>query len=162
MSRLISELLNATEPMFSLALDQLETISGRNGVDVRLTAEIIGSVQMKTREMGLDPKDTTGKELYFSLLNRLKHDDEHLTRVLGANDCNDAQSMIPLIKQAADKAKTPRSCWVLKKSVAKKFLKQMPPPNVMHNLNYKSIDSLLKSENIFEIFGALRFVESDE
>lgn len=54
MSRLISELLGATEPMFSIAVKQLEQVSGKPGVDVRLTAEIIGLVQLKTRELGLD------------------------------------------------------------------------------------------------------------
>lgn len=38
MSQLISNLLGATEPMFSIAINQLEKASGKPGVDVRLTA----------------------------------------------------------------------------------------------------------------------------
>ena len=60
MSKMLSELLGATEPMFSIALKQLEQSSGNPSVDVRITAEIIGKIQIKTQELGLDPKDTTG------------------------------------------------------------------------------------------------------
>ncbi len=148
--------------MFSIAIKQLEQASGKQGVDVRLTAEIIGQVHQKTKELGLDPNDTTGKELYSALLAKFKKHDSHLAKTIGATDPEDAQQLMPLIKQAAEAVKTPRKVWVLKKSVAKDFLKKTPPPNIMKRLGYKSIDSMLKNENIFEIYGALRFAESPE
>lgn len=49
MSRIISELLGATEPMFSIAIKQLEQASGKPGIDVRLTGEIIGQVIQKQK-----------------------------------------------------------------------------------------------------------------
>jgi len=162
MSKLISNLLGATEPMFSIAIKQLEQASGKQGVDVRLTAEIIGQVHQKTKELGLDPNDTTGKELYSALLAKFKKHDLHLAKTIGATDPEDAQQLMPLIKQAAEAVKSPRKVWVLKKSIAKDFLKKTPPPNIMKRLGYKSIDSMLKNENIFEIYGALRFAESPE
>lgn len=162
MSRLISDLLGATEPMFSIAVRQLEQASGKPGVDVRLTAEIIGLVQLKTREIGLDPRDTTGKELYHALIAHLKKNDEQLAKAIGCGDAEDVAALMPLMKDAAERVKIPRSCWVLKRSVAKEFLKRTPPPNIMNRLGYKSVDSLLKNENIFEIYGALRFAEGPE
>ncbi len=162
MSRFISELLGATEPMFSLAVRQLEQASGKPGVDVRLTAEIIGQINQKTADLGLDPKDTTGKELYAALLGHLKKNDEHLAKAIGGKDAEDVKTLMPLMKKAFEDVKVPRSSWVLKKSVAKEFLKRTPPPNIMKLLKYKSIDSMLKNENIFEIYGALRFAEGPE
>ncbi len=162
MSRLISELLGATEPMFSIAVQQLEQASGKPGVDVRLTAEIIGQIQQKTQSLGLDPKDTTGKELYAALTHKVKTSEKSLTRAIGGTDPEDVAQMLPLMKKAAEDAKIPRKCWVLKRSVAKEFLKKTPPPNIMKRLGYRSIDSLLKNENIFEIYGALRFAEGPE
>ena len=159
MSKMLSELLGATEPMFSLALKQLEKASGNPSVDVRLTSEIIGKVRLKTQELGLDPDDTTGKELYFALLNKIEQHDEHLVKQIGGSDPNDAASLMPLMKKAWDDFKTPKSAWVLKKSVAKKMLKNMPPKNIMKHLHYRSIDSMLKNENLAEIYGALRFAE---
>jgi hypothetical protein len=162
MSRFISELLGATEPMFSIAVKQLEQASGKPGVDVRLTGEIIGQVHQKTAELGLDPDDTTGKELYAALLAHVKKNDEHLARAIGGKDAEDVKTLMPLMKKAFEDVKTPRKSWVLKKSVAKEFLKQTPPSNIMKRLKYKSIDSMLKNENIFEIYGALRFAEGPE
>lgn len=160
MSRLISELLSATEPMFSIAVKQLEQASGKPGVDVRLTAEIIGQVYQKTAELGLDPKDTNGKELYAALLHRFKRDDEHFAKIIGGNSSTDVQDLLPKMKIAAENVDIPRKCWVLKKSVAKEFLRKTPPPNIMKRLGYRSIDSMLKNENIFEVYGALRFAEN--
>lgn len=162
MSRLISELLGATEPMFTIAIKQLEQASGKPGVDVRLTAEIIGQVHQKTADLHLDPKDTTGKELYSALLQKFQKDDEHFAKLIGGTTADDVQDLMPKMKAAAEAVKVPRSVWVLKKSVAKEFLRKMPPPNIMKRLNYRSIDSLLKNENILEIYGALRFAESPE
>ncbi len=156
---MLSELLGATEPMFSLALQQLEKASGSTGVDLRLTSEIIGKVNLKTRELGLDPEDTTGRELYFALLNKVERDDEYLVKLMGGTDPNDAAALMPLMKKMWDDYKTPKAAWVLKKSVAKRLLHSMPPKNIMKHLHYRSVDSMLKNENLAEIYGALRFAE---
>ncbi len=162
MSNFLADLLGATEPMFSLAVRQLEEVSGRPGADVRLIAEIIGKVHLKTKELGLDPSDTKGEELYQALLNKIEKDDEHLVKQIGGTDVDDTPSLIPLMKKAWEKVDTPKSAWVLKHSVAKNMLKKMPPPNIMNHLGYKSVDSMLKRENLNEVYGALRFAESPE
>ncbi|CAN5447121.1 hypothetical protein BH10PAT3_BH10PAT3_5720 [soil metagenome] len=160
MSTFLSDLLGAVEPLFTLSVKQLESASGQQGADVRLIAEIIGQVQLKTKELGLDPQDTTGEELYHALTNLVKVHDEHLARQIGGSDPSDVQAMLPLIKEAVEKYDMPRTSWVLKRSVAKKLLHDIPPPTVMKHLGYTSVDSMLKRENLFEIFGALRFAES--
>lgn len=159
MSKHIAELLGAVEPMFSLALRQLEEAGGRPSVDVRLTAEIMGKVQLKIKELGLDPKDTSGKELYFALLARIAKHDEHLCKHIGGKDTNDAVDLMPRIKAAWEALDTPKGCWVLKGSVARSMLRKMPPKNIMKLLGYSSVDSMLKRENLYEIYGALRFAE---
>ena len=160
MSSFLADLLGATEPLFSLSVKQLEEASGRPGADVRLIAEIIGSVRLKTKELGLDPDDTTGEELYMALLNRIEKDDDHLVKQIGGKDSEDARALMPLMKKAWEKVDTPKSAWVLKHSVAKAMLKKLPPANIMKHLGYKSVDSMLKRENLNEIYGALRFAET--
>lgn len=162
MSKLISDLLGAEEPLFSISLRQLEKITGNPAIDVRLTAEIIGKVRMKMKELGLDPDDTTGQELYKALIAKIEQNNKHLRQAIGGKETDTPSELIPKIKAAAEKVDIPRDCWVLKKSVAKRFLKETPPPNMMELLGYKSIDSMLKKENIFEIFGALRFSEGGD
>lgn len=162
MSKFLRDLLDAKEPMFSMALRQLEAASGKKSVDVKLTAEIRQKVRKKTVELGLDPDDTSGKELHHALIGKVAANNAHLVEKIGGRPEFTPDQMMPLIKAASDKVRFPRDCWVLKKSVAKKFIKETPPPNIMKIMGYKSVDSMLKQENIYEIYGALRFAESAE
>lgn len=156
----MSDLLGATEPAFTLALHQLENASGAPGVDVRLSSEISGKVNKKIRELGLDSIDVNGKELYQSLQLLIKQHDEFIARAIGGTDPADLQDLLPRIVSAVEKLPIAKSCWVIKHSTAKRLLKNMPPKKVMKQLGYKSIDSMLKRENISELLGALRFAES--
>lgn len=159
MSKLLSELLGAKEPLFTLALQQLEKESGNEAADIRLTAEIVGKVRIKTQELGLDPDDTEGKELYFALLNLIDKQEKHLVKQIGGKPSDTPEELMPLMIKAWDAVKTPKSCWVIKNSVAKQMLKKMPPKAIMKHLGYRSVDSMLKRENLAEIYGALRFAE---
>lgn len=161
MSRVLSELLLAEEPMFALSLRQLEDRSGRPGVDIRLTAEILGKVQLKTKELGLDADDTTPQELYYALENRVANDNRRITKeLLGFPPSHDViRDLVPAMVKIVKASKVPKKCWVLKRSAAKKLLKKMPPKAMMKHLGYRSIDSMLKNEPFDEMYTALRFSE---
>ncbi len=148
--------------MFTLALQQLEKESGNASADIRLTAEIVGKIRIKTKELGLDPDDTTGKELYFALLNKVEQQEKHLVKQIGGKPGDSPDKLMPLMKKAWEDIDTPKSCWVIKHSVAKQMLKKMPPKAIMKHLGYRSVDSMLKRENLAEIYGALRFAEGPE
>src|SRR5207253_231460 len=124
------------EPLFSMAIKQLEQTTGRPGEDARLVAEMTQKVHNKLQALGLDPNDTTGPELYSALVNLMKLQDAHLAKKIGGDNPEDVQVLMPLMKKAVDNAKLPRSAWVLKKSVAKRMLQETPPPNIMKHLKY--------------------------
>ena len=161
---MISELLGAEEPLFSNAIKQLEKLSGNPSADVRLTAEIMGKVRLKTKELGLDPDDTTPKELYYGLLNRVREDNQRIKKNLLhiLEDTDEVEKLIPPMIKVAQKAQIPKKCWALKRSVAKRLLKKMPPKAMMSHLGYRSIDSMLKNEPFDEMYAALRFSEGAE
>jgi hypothetical protein len=158
----LRDLLNAKEPLFDQSLQQLEAASHKQGVDVKLTADIQQRARAGMKALNLDVKDTTGPELYHALIAKVKEHDEHLAKSIGGNYDMKVQELLPLMKAAADKVKTPRDAWVLKKSVAKEMLRHTPPKNIMKLLGYRSVDSMLKRENLAEIYGALRFAETPE
>lgn len=160
MSNLLSRMLAAEEPLFSMSIKQLEEATGRPGMDARLISEIIQKTQATAKALGLDPQDTTGEELFHALINKIRIHDQHLVRHIGGNQPDDVQALIPLIKKAVDKAKLPKKAWVLKKSVAKRMLVANPPRKIMQELGYSSVESMVKRENLCEIYGALRFAES--
>ena len=76
MAKFLRDLLDAEEPIFSLALDQLERASGRPGADARLIGEMTEKSHARMRDLGLDPSNTTGKEFYQALLARIAEDND--------------------------------------------------------------------------------------
>lgn len=162
MAKILRDLLDAEEPIFSLSLQQLERASGQRGTDARLVGEISEKMRHGIDALGLDPRDTSDKELYGALLSRIKADNDRLTRLLGGSDADDVRDMVPRIVNAVEAMDINRKCWVLKRSVAKRLLKTMPPKKLMKHLGYRSVDSMLKHENIDEVYTALRFSEGGE
>ncbi len=160
MSRVLSEFLGASEPMFTNLLKRLETESGHPNTDVRLIADISKNTYRKIRELGLDPNDTNGLELYHALQDLMKKHDEFIVKAIGGSDALDTKDLIPRIVKRAKTLPVPKTCWAIKHSSAKRLLKSMPPKKVMKLLGYRSIDSMLKREKIDEIYAAIRFVES--
>lgn len=158
----LRDLLNAEEPLFSESLRQLEAASHNPGADAQLVGDIHERARTAMKSLGLDPADTTGPELYHALIAQVKRHDEHLAQSIGGDDNMKVAQLLPLMKAAADKIKMPRDAWVLKKSVAKDMLRHMPPKSIMKLLGYRSVDSMLKRENLAEIYGALRFAETPE
>lgn len=146
MSRLLSELLIAPEPAFSLGLRKLEQASGGPSADVRLAADITRQSKEVIHELGLDPIDTTGRELYHALMIRTEQDDKRLRKHLGVDDSTPLNKIVPLATRALGELDLPRGAWVLKNSVARRLLRQTPPRHFMKQLGYRSIDSLLKRE----------------
>lgn len=161
MTRVLSELLGAGEPMFAIAMKQLERSSGNQSIDVKLTSDIIAKSHIGLRALGLDPRDTTGRELYGALQGLVALHDTFLARRLGADDPTDTRDMMQRIRVAAENVHMPRSAWVFKHSVAKRLLKATPPHKVMKALHYRSLDSMIKREPIDELFVAMRLIESE-
>ena len=143
MSKLLRNLLDAQEPLFTQSLRELEYETGKKGIDLKLTAELIEKVQAATRGLGLDPTDTTGKELYHALDNRVREHNHHLARALGTSEDAPVREIVPKLVETVRQFKMPRTAWVLKKSVAKNLLREMPPKNMMKQLGYRSIESML-------------------
>lgn len=161
MCKTLSELVGADEPLFSIAIEQLERASGHGSVDVRLTAEIIGKAHQKTRELGLDPHDTSSEELYQALKELVKKHDEFIARRLGANDPTDVADVLPRLKALIEQVDIPRHAWVIKHSVIKRLLLKTPPKKLMKQLRYRTVDSMLKREPVAAILTGARYVESE-
>ena len=67
MAKTLNALLDAKEPMFTIALRELESMTGRKGIDIAYLADIMHRAHALMRVIGLDPADTTDHELYRAL-----------------------------------------------------------------------------------------------
>lgn len=159
MSKLLRNLLCAQEPLFTQSLRELEELTGKNGLDVRLTAEIIEKTHRTLHALRLDSNDTTDKELFYALNQQVAEHNEHLANALGSSEDASVQELVPKLVDAVKNSTLNTRCWVLKRSVAKELLREMPPKTMMKHLGYRSIESMFKNENFDEIYTALRFSE---
>ena len=157
----IGRFLQAKEPLFEQALYQLEQLTGKKGVDVKLAAEIAQTAADRIKQLGLPP-DCSGPELYEVLTKLVKQHDEHLAHALGGKDTASTAEMIPLIVKAGQSAPLPKDGWFLKTDVAREMLRKHPPLGIMERLGYHLVSQLLENENIFELMLALRFAETPE
>lgn len=162
MARFLRDLLDAEEPIFSLSLRQLEKASGQHGADARLIGDIMEKANDSLRQLGLDPKVTTGPELYHALESRVASDIKRLAGIIGVSDPDNVSLSVPHMIRAADNVKFDRKVFVIKRSKAKEFLIAMPPKNLMKKLGYRDVATMLKKEDFDEVYTALRFSEGPE
>jgi len=162
MTKLLVELLQAKEPLFTTSLRQLEKVSGQPGVDVRLKAEIIEKFNHRLKQLGLDHQDSKGPEIYAALINKARECDLHLAKKIGAGDSEDVEAILPLVKEVVEATDMKKDCWAMKDEVAKNMLRGMPPPHIMEILGYSDVNEMLNKENLYEVYGALRFAEDGD
>lgn len=160
MTRILSELLGAREPDFHLHIAQLERASGAPSADIRLTSDLLQKAQAKIRELGLDPSDTTGPELFSALEERLKADETRVRESLHISELADSTSITSGVLQFVRQLSVPKTCYGLKHAVAKRILKGVPPLKAMQRLGYRSLDSFLKHEPVANIYAAAWASES--
>lgn len=161
MTRIIAELLQASEPIFSITVAQLEAATGNRAVDVALTANIIETRQKKIKALGLDPADCTGHELYKALSDLVVLHDTFLARKLGVSNPSSVRKTTDKIISYIDQMDIPRDVWVMRQTVAKRIIKSLPPKKLMKRLGYRSIDSMLKREHIADIVGVGLLLENE-
>ena len=159
MSRMLAELLGVGEISFHLNIEQLEKASGRPSADIRLTTEIIQNTKRKIKGLGLDPDDTTPRELYEMLVERLRGDNDRLESALIHQKENNKITSRSLA-QTLEALSIPKNCFAIKHSVAKKILKKVPPTLTLKQLGYRSLDSLLKRESATAVFLSAKLIES--
>jgi len=159
MTRFLSVALGASEPAFSQSVQQLEHAAGRPGTDIRLTADIMRRTREKIAQLGLDPQDTTARELYSQLQERLRQDEQKVRAALNISADAQPDAIIAGIQKFLAGHDIPKSSFALKTSVAKKLLKKKPPKLAMKRLGYRSLDSMLKHEAPANLFAAALMCE---
>jgi hypothetical protein len=163
MTRFLSEALQAREPYFRLGLQRLERVNGHPSHDIRLSTAVQQAVQAKLRSLGLDSLDTTGEELYHTLLERVKADDARLTktlRTLAATHVSAEAEVVAGMVHALQALTAHDECFAIKATSLKALLRKLPPRKAMKQLGYRSLDSFLKHETLPSIMAAAWLVES--
>jgi hypothetical protein len=154
----IATFLQAKEPLFDMALAELEKRTHHSGADAALAAEIATKAATATRTIGLS-SDCSGPELYQGLINKVQEDDLHLVRQIGGTNPTDVEQIIPLVIRQVNNIDMPRKCFALKHKKAAELMGKKPPKELMKRLGYTKFDDMIKNENLAELFIAIRFTE---
>ncbi|HUS26435.1 MAG TPA: hypothetical protein VMY99_03745 [Nevskiaceae bacterium] len=159
MTRYLSQALGAIEPLFSQSIGQLEQTAGAPSADIRLTAEVMQHMRDKIAALGLDPKDTTGPELYSALFERLKQDELRVRAALDIPADALPNDIMLHVQRTIAGLDIPQDCFALKGSAAKRLFKKKPPKLTMKLLGYRSLDSMLKQEQPANLYAATLMAE---
>lgn len=161
MTRVLAELLGRNDPGFILGLRQVEQSAGMPNTDIRLSVEVQQGVRRKLKELGLDPDDTTGEELYAVLGEKVKADEARFLTEVAAN-AEDAHDVAEKVIGAVQSQLQHTTSFSLKTAVAKKLIKANLPKKTMKLLGYRSADSMLKHETAASLTAAAWLVEADQ
>ncbi len=71
----LQTVLETKGPLFKIGLAKLEKTTGNGAVDVKLIADMKRKTHEVMRYFGLDTRDTTGRELYMTLISAVRRDD---------------------------------------------------------------------------------------
>lgn len=159
----LAELLAAKQPLFNLAIEDLEEITGKGG-EVGVLRKAIDKKfsQFIRSELDLDPSTCSGEELYKGLMKLIwEQNDLVLQRYFGLRNTASLDEILTACVDFVKKMDLTRKVFRLKDSKAREMLKKRPPKRVMELLGYSEVDDLLENERLEEIYGSLRFAEGD-
>lgn len=154
----LADLLLAEEPLFSESLAQLEQRSGNKGVDLQLIAELASRSAALLDEMGVSSQ-VTAEQAFEALMKHIAEANRRMAEIVGAPDDQDLAALTPHLVETVENANLDRQCFVLKESVAAEMLAKTPPRAIMQRLGYDSVQTMLRHEDLGELFVALRFAE---
>lgn len=158
MSAGLARLLGVNDKELARLIAKFEHLSGYNSEDVRLLANVRAQAAAKIASLGMDGLDTTAHELFHALQARLEDDNRHLVRALGLKAGDQAQTASRLVAAISQLERRP--VLALKPAVIKDVLRHSPPRRLMRQLNYRSLESMLKRETPALLMSAAILAES--
>src|SRR5580698_5950825 len=138
MSRVLAQLMGVSEPAFRQQITRLEQAAGLPGADIRLMMEIVSETREKLRDLGLDPRDSTGPELYATLHSKLLRDEVQVRAALNMRADGTPLAVLESVQKYLTKLKVPTQTFVIKQSVMRTLLKKLQPKVTMKRLGYRS------------------------
>jgi len=156
----IAQLLRAPEEVLKTLFLEMEKITGKSGVAEKIYQENEEVVKRKLAELEIDQEKADAQYVELEILKKAQKADEAFFKYLGQPDFSKqggCAEVISVLKKTAGAKKG----FFIKEEKLKTFLFLNPPKNILSVLGYASVDEMLKKEDLYEIFAALRFVENE-
>jgi len=142
-------------------LEELDRVlaekTGVKGVVEQVAQETKERGEKKLKEASV--KDESAEAARKALFEQIKKHEEELYNYIGITP---EHFDFEKIAEQARKIATESKGFFLKKEFAEDILRKRPPEATMSYLGYKTVEEMLKREEVEEVFSALRFTENDE
>jgi len=148
---------NKTMPSFEKIAKILRTDKdvvrtlGPESIFDKIVEENDAKIKSSLQDLGVSAQGA--REIYHALIDRIREDDIRLSKIIGG-----FQNMLDLAKGTADVGKGK----FLKLEKARELILANPPKKILEFLGYRNAEELVNSEDIFEIFAGLRFIEKND
>ncbi|KKT24582.1 MAG: hypothetical protein UW11_C0044G0003 [Parcubacteria group bacterium GW2011_GWA2_43_9b] len=156
----IAVLLRTPENVLVELFAMMEKLTGKTGVADKICEENQVIVRQKLNELGIPEDKADAQLVQIKLFEKIKEADEAFYEFLGRPDLGRQEGCEAMIKIIRDISKV-RKGFFLKEEKLRDFLFLNPPKNILKDLGYEGIAEMLAKEDLYEIFAALRFVESE-
>ncbi len=154
----LAKLLRTPEKVVLDLEKKMQRITGKQGIIEKIIQENDNKINQKLEKLGLN-RSSKAKDIYEALIAKAKQSDQSLSshfHQLNFSTAAGSQDLINTIKELTGNL----SGFFLKEEKIKELFRSNPPKNIMEILGYgNDIDEMLKKENVFELFCALRFAE---
>ena len=156
----LAKILRTTPDVILDMEKKMEKAIGKKGVVEAIVKEDEEIVKKRLEELGLK-KTSSAEEVYSALIEKAKFNDQALFARFQEPEFTTAVGCKTLIN-ATKELTGNLPGFYLKKEKAEELLRLNPPRNIMAALGYGTdVEKMLAEEDSFEIFCALRFVESE-
>lgn len=159
MSRVLADILGANHFAFRQKLQQLERKAGEPHADIRLQTELQREVRAKIAQLGLEPSETTGHELFRALEERLKSDEDSVRQALKLDDASTSTDLLVSVQRFLSEESSGYTVFAVKPTVMRAALKKLKPKATMKALGYRSMESMFKHEPIAQLLAATQMIE---
>src|SRR3989338_3726340 len=152
----IAKILRADKDVLKEIEEKMRLIVGHNEVLNKICEE--NEKIIKNRLDFLNVKERRAANIYQSLVDKLKITDEKIYELFERPVCDTGEGCKTLLNFALEISGIEPGFFI-KEEKAKEFLTNIPPQNILKSLKYENVGELVKNENVFEIYSALRFME---
>ena len=156
----IAKILRADKDYIYKIEKRLSGITGKKGILEKIVQENESQIKNRLSILGVPP-GSRPKEIYDALLSKIESDDHKIFEALSQPVCHSQKDCNHILEMAI-KVVGSQKGFFLKTEKAEEFLRKEPPQKIMSYLGYKSVDTMLQKEDLFEVYSALRFIEGSE
>ncbi len=157
---LIARSLRCDKRVIEKIGERLAEITEKKDVLSKLVEENNAHIKHRLALCGLS-ENVSAKEVYSALISKVTSDNERLFEALQKPDIRNGIDCSRVVEHIRNSVSLTKG-FFLKPEKAVEFLTKEPPKKILEYLRYESVEEMLKHEDLYEVYSALRFIEGSE